>query len=256
MTGDKGGGDRPPADPPERTLLQSSGMELSSMAATPSLEPPVSHSLWPPLRSHRKVCRGSGAPLCYRDYHVVLGRWARGRRGRLRAAGRGRSGWQADVQAVRASAAQWCGAARQSSPSVAHQSAGAHTRTETHTHAIQTQLLTKCVNVICGCGAMCASVCDQGGDATLLATASRSAALIGGGRGGRSQVAARRFVSFQDLSKCFAFCARSAILHTPLAGAGGGGDGVMLESSSGPGPDPLPPPPQLNTAAHMLMIKT
>lgn len=109
----------------------------------------------------------------------------RGRRGRLRAADRGRSGGRANVQAVRASAAQWCGAAGQSSPSVAHQSAGAHTRTETHTHAIQTQLLTKCVNVICGCGP-CVRPCVYRAGTTphWSSLPAPSCLLVGAGVGG------------------------------------------------------------------------
>lgn len=99
MTGDKGGGDRPPADPPERTLLQSSGMELSSMSATPSLEPPVSHSLRPPLRvlpkSLSRIRRAAVLPRLSRRTRTVGARaaWAAagGRSRQERVAG-GRAG--------------------------------------------------------------------------------------------------------------------------------------------------------------------
>lgn len=103
----------------------------------------------------------------------------------------------------------------------------AHPHRDTHTRNTNTTFNKMCKRNM-RVRAMCASVCVQGGDDSPLVVTTRTVLLIGRRRGGRSRVAARRFVSFQNLSKCFAFCARFAILHTSPAGVVVGADGVMF----------------------------
>lgn len=219
MTGERGGGDRPPADPPDRTLLLSSGIELSSMPqclTSPHLTQfqtisKISHKcLWLQLRhgkinnttvqSYNRGCTG-GVGGCGRQ---VAERVSGGRAGRASVGGAVVRRGRAVVTECRSPISR-C----------------AHPHRDTHTRNTNTTFNKMCKRNM-RVRAMCASVCVQGGDGTSLVVTARTAPPIGRRQGGRSREAARRFVSFQNLSKCFAFCARSAILHTPPAGAAGG----------------------------------
>lgn len=130
----------------------------------------------------------------------------------------------------------------------------AHPHRDTHTRNTNTTFNKMCKRNM-RVRAMCASVCVQGGDGSPLVVTTRTVLLIGRRQGGRSRVAARRFVSFQNLSKCFAFSARSAILHTPLPGVVGGADDVVPAPCCGrhaPQPfTPYPPSPYITDTRYV-----
>ncbi|KAK4302298.1 hypothetical protein Pmani_025598 [Petrolisthes manimaculis] len=217
MTGERGGGDRPPADPPDRTLLLSSGIELSSMPQCLTLLS-TPHTVQKDQQNFTQVSLVTTTTRNDKQYYrAELQPWAHGRRGRQVAE---------RVSGGRAGRASVGGAVVRRGRAVVTEcrspiSRCAHPHRDTHTRNTNTTFNKMCKRNM-RVRAMCASVCVQGGDGTSLVVTARTNPPIGGSQGGRSREAAPRFVSFQNLSKCFAFCARSAILHTPPTGAAGG----------------------------------